>query len=294
MSSLSSEASRIRSHNQAPGGRVIFFSSSLTQGSAVTPEYLTYVATKGTRSPAFSRLPRTQEALTPPPRAGAVEQMCRTLAKDLGRRGITVNTVSPGPIDTALFREGKPEQALKFIASLHPAGRIGQPDDVSPVVSMLASAEAAWVNGQNILVNGVSARLSGTCRSRSHEICAGLRRVMGGRRMTTERWSPAELYERYESVNSLMHTAFALAPVPRKSFYTPRGRSIRAKRARMQMLKLKPVWGIGNYNVILGLRRARRQLPLPPTHHALLCAPRGGHPSPSADTSRVTRRPSMQ
>jgi 3-oxoacyl-[acyl-carrier protein] reductase len=87
---------------------------------------------------------------------GAVEQMARTLAKDLGKRGITVNTVSPGPIDTALFREGKPEQALKMIASMHPAQRLGQPEDVAPVVAMLASPEARWINGQIIPVNGVS------------------------------------------------------------------------------------------------------------------------------------------
>lgn len=56
-----------------------------------------------------------------------------------------------------MFTTGKPEQMLKMIASLHPAGRIGQPDDISPIVSMIASPDARWLNGQNIMVNGVRA-----------------------------------------------------------------------------------------------------------------------------------------
>lgn len=131
--------------------------------------------------------------------------MCRTLAKDFGKRGITVNTVSPGPVETPLFTTGKSEQALKMIASLHPPGRIGQPDDISPIVSMIASPDAGWLNGQNIMVNGVSARFSISheersslwrralfCESESHAAGAaeerwrvvrwsGLRRSLGGR-----------------------------------------------------------------------------------------------------------------
>ncbi|KAI0924128.1 hypothetical protein AcW1_006331 [Taiwanofungus camphoratus] len=113
------------------GGRIILFSTSLTRASAIAPNYLVYAATKG-----------------------AIDQMTRVLAKDLGARGITVNTVSPGPIDTDMFREGKPEQLINLIANQHPQKRIGQPDEVSPVVSFLASEQASWVNGQNLMVNG--------------------------------------------------------------------------------------------------------------------------------------------
>lgn len=115
------------------GGRIIFFSSSLTRASSVLPNALVYVASKG-----------------------AIEQICRVLAKDLGARGITVNTISPGPVDTPLFREGKTEQQIQFIAGLNPAKRLGTPEEIAPAVAFLASPEATWVNGQNILVNGVS------------------------------------------------------------------------------------------------------------------------------------------
>jgi len=113
------------------GGRIIFFSTSIAKNSAVTPPYLVYAATKG-----------------------AIEQFSRVLSKDLGAKGITVNTVSPGPVDTAMFREGKPEQLITAIANSHPSKRLGTVDDIAPVVAFLASPEAAWVNGQNIMING--------------------------------------------------------------------------------------------------------------------------------------------
>ena len=81
--------------------------------------------------------------------------MCRVLAKDLGARGITVNTVAPGPIDTDMFRAGKPDELIKFFENLHPAKRLGQPEEVAKVVGFLASEESGWVNGQTLRVNGV-------------------------------------------------------------------------------------------------------------------------------------------
>ncbi|KAJ7506917.1 hypothetical protein B0H11DRAFT_1973368 [Mycena galericulata] len=113
------------------GGRIIFFSTSLTASSVVTPNALVYTASKG-----------------------AVEQISRILAKDLGAKGITVNTVSPGPVDTPLFREGKPQQLIDYIAKLAPSGRLGEVEDIAPVVSFLASPAAQWLNGQNVRVNG--------------------------------------------------------------------------------------------------------------------------------------------
>ena len=108
-------------------------SSSLTRLSSVLPNALVYIATKG-----------------------AIEQISRALAKDFGDRGITVNTVSPGPTDTELFRRGKTESFIEHIASLTPSKKLGQPDEIAPLVSFLASPAASWINGQNIVVNGVS------------------------------------------------------------------------------------------------------------------------------------------
>ncbi|KAM5541454.1 hypothetical protein V8D89_005008 [Ganoderma adspersum] len=113
------------------GGKVVLFSTSLTHASVIPPNYLVYAATKG-----------------------AVEQLVRVLAKDLGARGISVNSVAPGPIDTDLFRKGKTEERISFFAGLHPQKRLGQPEEVSNVVQFLVSDEANWVNGQTIHVNG--------------------------------------------------------------------------------------------------------------------------------------------
>ncbi|OQR84407.1 short chain dehydrogenase/reductase family oxidoreductase [Achlya hypogyna] len=113
------------------GGRVVFISSTLTAFSGIMPNYTLYATTKG-----------------------AVEQLSRTLAKDLGRRGITVNTVSPGPTATELFFKDKSEATINMFKSLAPTGRLGEPQDIANVVAFIASPDAAWVNGQNIRANG--------------------------------------------------------------------------------------------------------------------------------------------
>lgn len=111
----------------------MFFSTSLTKNTSPPPNYLLYISAKG-----------------------AVEHLVRILAKDLGSKGITVNAICPGPVDTDLFRNGKTEQQIQFFASMHPQKRIGTPDEVAPVVAFLAKDEAGWVNGQKLFVNGVS------------------------------------------------------------------------------------------------------------------------------------------
>jgi 3-oxoacyl-[acyl-carrier protein] reductase len=102
--------------------------------TAVLPNALCYVASKG-----------------------AIEQISRVLAKDLGRKGLTVNAFSPGPVDTTLFRAGKPQHVIEMIAGQNPNNRLAVPEDIGPLVAFIASPAAQWINGQNIRVNGVSA-----------------------------------------------------------------------------------------------------------------------------------------
>jgi len=85
---------------------------------------------------------------------GAVEQMSKVLAKELGNRGIRVNTISPGPINTELFRAGKTSEQIERLAAQAPLGRIGTVDDVADLVTLLLDDRSGWVTGQNILVNG--------------------------------------------------------------------------------------------------------------------------------------------
>ena len=88
---------------------------------------------------------------------GAVESITRGLAVDLAP--IRVNAISPGAVDTEMFRLGKTEQQIQFFANLHPQKRIADPDEVTPIVSFLAKEEAGWVNGQIVGVNGVGSPL---------------------------------------------------------------------------------------------------------------------------------------
>ena len=85
---------------------------------------------------------------------GAVEQLTKVLAKELGHRGIAVNSISPGPTDTELFRKGKTEAQISHLAGMAAFGRIGTPDDIAKAVVLLVSEDAGWITGQNICVNG--------------------------------------------------------------------------------------------------------------------------------------------
>ena len=113
----------------ADNGSIINFSTSVNR--IMLPAYGTYVATKA-----------------------AVEQLTRVFSKEVGARGINVNSVSPGPTDTELFTNGKSEEVIARLASLSAFNRIGEPDDIARVVVFLASNDAKWINAQNIGVNG--------------------------------------------------------------------------------------------------------------------------------------------
>ena len=111
------------------GGRIINISSAVTR--MMLPGYSIYAASKG-----------------------AVDQITRVLAKELGERKITVNAVAPGPVDTELFRDGKSDEQIQQMAQMAALGRIGQVEDIADAVAFLASDNARWITGQCIHVNG--------------------------------------------------------------------------------------------------------------------------------------------
>ena len=116
----------------ADGGRVVSLSSTVTR--LMLPNYGAYAASKG-----------------------AVEQLTRVFAKEMGERGVTANIVSPGPINTEMFNSGKNKETIERMAAMSFQRRIGEPEDIARVVLFLVSEEAGWVTGQNISASGGAA-----------------------------------------------------------------------------------------------------------------------------------------
>jgi NAD(P)-dependent dehydrogenase (short-subunit alcohol dehydrogenase family) len=115
----------------ADGGRIVNISSGLTRFSM--PGYAAYAAMKG-----------------------AVEVMTRYLSKELGARGIAVNTVAPGAIETDFGHGAVRDNAElnRMIAAQTALGRVGLPDDIGGVIASLLSSDNRWVNAQRIEVSG--------------------------------------------------------------------------------------------------------------------------------------------
>jgi len=84
---------------------------------------------------------------------GGVVNMTRTLAIEAAPRGVRVNSVGPGYIDTPLLKDLPPE-TRQALVKLHPVGRLGQPEEVANAVLFLASDEASFITGASLLVDG--------------------------------------------------------------------------------------------------------------------------------------------
>lgn len=113
------------------GGRIINLSTGLARFA--NPGYAAYAAMKG-----------------------AIETLTKYQAKELGARGIAVNVVAPGAIETdfggGVVRDNA--QVNQYLAGVTALGRVGRPDDIGSVVAFLCTEDAKWINAQRIEVSG--------------------------------------------------------------------------------------------------------------------------------------------
>ncbi|WP_299818786.1 SDR family oxidoreductase [uncultured Roseibium sp.] len=120
---------REASNRLADNGTIVSLSSSVV--GLYQPAYGVYAATKA-----------------------AVEAMTHVLAKELGARGITVNCVAPGPVETEFFMTGKPDAVVKAIRQMNPFNRLGTPEDIASAVAFLTGSDGRWISGQILRANG--------------------------------------------------------------------------------------------------------------------------------------------
>jgi 3-oxoacyl-[acyl-carrier protein] reductase len=118
----------LRPMMKARGGRIINITSVV--GSSGNPGQANYAAAKA-----------------------GVAGMTRALAREIGSRGITVNCIAPGFIDTDMTRVLPEEQRAALTAQI-PLGRLGSPDDIAHAVVFLASPKAGYITGTTLHVNG--------------------------------------------------------------------------------------------------------------------------------------------
>lgn len=83
----------------------------------------------------------------------AVKLFTEVLAQEVGDRGITVNTIIPGPTSPGMF-DNQPLEVRQMAEKSSPFGRIGRAEDIADVVAFLASEESRWITGQHIVANG--------------------------------------------------------------------------------------------------------------------------------------------
>ncbi|MGB3391096.1 MAG: 3-oxoacyl-ACP reductase family protein [Pseudaminobacter sp.] len=115
-------------HMPSPGGRIVNFASALAYRPIPTSSV--YSASKA-----------------------AVVTLTHAFGKELGPKGITVNAVAPGVIETDMTTRIIAERGEQILAAT-PLARIGQPDDIAGIVTFLASPEAGWITGRTIVADG--------------------------------------------------------------------------------------------------------------------------------------------
>jgi NAD(P)-dependent dehydrogenase (short-subunit alcohol dehydrogenase family) len=85
---------------------------------------------------------------------GAVEYLTKALAKELGDRGVTVNCVAPGPLNTSFYFPVETEESIAGAKSRAAGNRLGEVDDVAPLIAFLCGPQARWITAQTLRVNG--------------------------------------------------------------------------------------------------------------------------------------------
>jgi len=118
----------VLAHLTAPGGRIINFASALA--FRPIPASSVYAASKA-----------------------AVATLTHAWSKELGPRGITVNAIAPGVIETDMTAAILADRGAAVVAAT-PLGRIGQTDDIAGIALFLCSAEAGWITGRTIIADG--------------------------------------------------------------------------------------------------------------------------------------------
>ncbi len=87
---------------------------------------------------------------------GAIDTLVKYFASALGPRGIRVNAVAPGVVDTEMSNFTKTDAGQKYALNMQALQRLAGPDDIAPVVAFLASDEARWITGDTVRVDGGS------------------------------------------------------------------------------------------------------------------------------------------